>query len=104
MKVKEIFCMDFQDWRLTARERPISSNKEKIQRSAPQTPPPPPLLPTEELRIALIPVKGTLLLECAATHLAYCCPECYDNTSESRFDLSSAANNTASGAAKHSEG
>lgn len=38
MKVKEIVCMEFQDQRMAARERAISSNKEKIQRRAPPFP------------------------------------------------------------------
>lgn len=77
MEVREIFCMNVQDRRRAAWERVINANKEKIQRRAPpHTLLSLPLFPTEELRIALIPVKRTLLLllSCAATHPALLLP------------------------------
>lgn len=50
--------------------------RENSEESPPTSLPPTPLFPTEELRIALIPVKRTLLLllSCAATHLALLLP------------------------------
>lgn len=55
--------MNVQDRRRAAWERVINANKEKIQRRAPLLLSlPPHFFSTEELRIALIPVKRTLLL------------------------------------------